>query len=47
MRMKDDVKIEEELTSQLEIDVRNLTNIDWSTQKSQFALYLAAFDQSI
>ena len=28
MRMKNDVKIEEELTSQLEIDMRNLTNID-------------------
>ena len=39
MTMKDDAKFEEELTYQFKIDMRNLTNFDWSTQKSQkFAL---------
>ena len=35
MRIKNDTKIEEKLTYQLKIDVRNLTNFDLSTQKSQ------------
>ena len=39
MTMKNDAKFEEELTCQFKIDMRNLTNFDWSTRKSQkFAL---------
>ena len=39
MLMKNDAKIEEELTFQFKIDKRNLTNFDLSTRKSQkFAL---------
>ena len=48
MTMKNDMKIEEELACQFKIDMRNLTNFDPRTRKSQtFALYWAAFDQSI
>ena len=48
MRMKNDAKIEEELTSQFKIGMSNLTNFDSSTQKSQKCpLYWPAFDQSI
>ena len=35
MGMKNDSKLEEELTCQFKIDMRNLTNFDQSTQKSQ------------
>ena len=35
MTMKKDTKSEEELTCQFKIDMRNLTNIGLSTQKSQ------------
>ena len=39
MTMNNDAKIEEELTCQFKTDMRNLTNFDLSTQKSQkFAL---------
>ena len=39
MKMKNDAKIEEDLTRQFKIDMRNLTNFDLNTQKSQkFAL---------
>ena len=39
MRMTNDAKFEEELTCQFKIDMRNFTNFDPSTQKSQkFAL---------
>ena len=39
MAMKNDAKFEEELTCRFKIDMRNLTNFDPSTQKSQnFAL---------
>ena len=39
MTLKNDQKIEEELTCQFKIDITNLTNFDPSTQKSQkFAL---------
>ena len=39
MTMKNDEKIEEELTFRFKIDMRNLTNFDPSTRKSQkFAL---------
>ena len=37
--MKNDTKIEEELTSRFKIDMRNLTNFAWSIRKSpKFAL---------
>ena len=37
--MKNDAKFEEELTCRFKIDMRNLTNFDPGTQKSQkFAL---------
>ena len=37
--MKNDTKIEEELTYQLKLDMKNLTIFDQNTQKSQkFAL---------
>ena len=35
MRMKNDAKIEEELTSQLKIGMSNLTNFDSSTHRSK------------
>ena len=35
MTMKNDTKFEEELTCRFEIDMRNLTNFDLGTQKSQ------------
>ena len=35
MKMKNDEKSEEELTCRLKIDIRNLTNFDLRTQKSQ------------
>ena len=44
MTLEGDAKFEEELTCQFKIDVRNLTNFDSSTKKSQkFALWWAAF----
>ena len=48
MTLKNDTKLEEELTCQFTIDMRNLTTFDPSIQKSQkFALKQAAFNQSI
>ena len=39
MTMKNDAKLEEKLPCQFKIDMRNLTNFDLSTRKSQkFAL---------
>ena len=39
MTMKNDTKIEEELTCRFKIDMRNLTNFDGSTRKpKKFAL---------
>ena len=35
MTMKNDTKFEEELTCQFKIDMRNLTNVDLRTRKSQ------------
>ena len=35
MTMKNDAKFEEELTCQFKIDMKNLTNFDPSTRKSQ------------
>ena len=47
MTMKNEAKIEEELTCQFKIDLRNLTNFDLSTRKSQkFALSWVQFEQS-
>ena len=44
MIMKNDTKFQEELTRQFKTDMRNLTNFDRSTQKSQtFALSWAPF----
>ena len=34
--MKSDEKLEEELACQLKIDMRNLTNFDPNTRKSQY-----------
>ena len=46
--MKNEAKFEEELTCQFKIDMRNLTNFDLSTRKSQkFAFQWASFEQSI
>ena len=48
MTMKNDAKFEQDLTCQFKIDMRNLTDFDPSTQKSQkCAPQWAAFDQSI
>ena len=45
--MKNDAKLEIELTCHFKTDTRNLINFDSSTQKSQkVALYQAAFEQS-
>ena len=35
MRVKNDAKVEEDLTCQFKIDMRNLTNLDPSTQNSK------------
>ena len=35
MKMKNDTKFEKELTCQFKTDMRNLTNFDPNTQKSQ------------
>ena len=35
MAMKNDTKIEEELTCRFQIDTKNLTNFDLSTQKAK------------
>ena len=35
MTMKNDAEFEEELTCQFKIDIRNVTDFDPSTQKSQ------------
>ena len=46
--MKNDAKREEESTCQFKIDMRNLTNFEPSTPKSQkFALSWVSFEQSI
>ena len=48
MALKSGEKFEEELTCRFKIDIRNLTNFDSSTRKSQkFEFESAAFDQSI
>ena len=48
MTLKNDEKSEEELTGCFKIDIRNLTNFDSSTGKSQkFRLSWAGFDKSI
>ena len=48
MTMKNDKKFEKELICLFKIDMRNLTEFDPNTRKSQkFGLQWAAFDQSI
>ena len=48
MGIKNDTKFEEELTRQLKIDMRNLTNFDRSTRKSQkFARQWAALEKAV
>ena len=48
MAMKNDAKIGVKLTSELKIEMKNLTSFDSSTQKSQkFALSWAVFEQII
>ena len=39
MTMKNDTKIEEELTWRFKIDIRNFTNFDPSTQKSKKCVF--------
>ena len=39
MTMKNDAKIEEELTCNFKIDMRNFTNFDPSTQKSKTIVF--------
>ena len=47
MTMKNDTKIEEELTCCFKIDMRNFTNFDPSTRKpKKFVFQLAPCDQS-
>ena len=48
MTMKNDAKFEEKFTCQFKIDMKNLTNFDPSTRKSQkLAPCWDAFDKSI
>ena len=48
MTLKNDAKLKKELICLFKTDMRNLTNFDLSTQKSQkFALSWAPFEQSI
>ena len=48
MTLKNNEKSEEELTSRFKIDMKNLTNFDSITWKSQkFTLQWASFDQSL
>ena len=48
MSIKNDAKFEEGLTCRFKIDMRNLTNFDQSTRKSQkCALKWITFEQSI
>ena len=48
MTMKNDTKIEEELTCHFKIDMRNFRNFNPSTRKSEkFVFQLAPCDQSI
>ena len=48
MTMRNDSKLEEELTCQFKTDMRNLTNFNPNTRKTQkFTLQWADFDQSI
>ena len=48
MTLKNDENFEEKLTCRFKIDIRNLTNFDSSTRKSQKSEFeWAAFNQSI
>ena len=43
MTMKNDAKFEEELACQLKIDIRNLTNVDLSTQNLKYLHFNTLF----
>ena len=46
MAIKNDAKFEQELTCRFKIDMKNLTNLDPSTEKSQKSvLQWVSFDQ--
>ena len=48
MKLEKDRKFVEESTRRFRIDIRNLTNVDLNTQKSQrFSLEWAPFEQNI
>ena len=48
MKLKRDTKFGEELTCRFKIDIKNLTNFNLRTQKSQiFSLQWAPFGQSM
>ena len=47
MTMKNDTKIEEELTCHFKTDLRNVTNFNPSTRKSKKFALIGSFDQSI
>ena len=47
MTMKNDTKIEEELTCRFKTNTSNLTNFDLSTRKSKKFALIGFFDQSI
>ena len=48
MAIKNDAKVEENMTCHLKINMWNLMNFDLTTRKSQnFSLYWASFKQSI
>ena len=48
MKMKNDAKFKMELPCQFKIDIKNLTNFDPNTRKSQkFSIDWAHFDQSM
>ena len=48
MKLKRDTKLGEELTCRFKIDIKNLTNFDLSTQKSQiFSLSWTPFERII
>ena len=44
MKMKNNTKLEKELTCRFEIDMRNFTNFDLSTRKSKKVFVLICFN---
>ena len=45
MKLKNDEKSEEELTCLFKIDIRNLTNFDSSTQKSENSHFICHYNE--